>query len=162
MLSDANTARPADIALAQPIDSLDSADQAMARAVGWRRPLTLACSAAVAASWIRCLSLSDIACRVRDMRPTAFQEGPPIGITDLRDAVSAYTRMRPFLFTVHDKCLHDSLTLVGFLAKEGMFARWVIGVRTRPFAAHSWVQSGHLVLNDVPEHVRTYTPILTV
>ena len=76
--------------------------------------------------------------------------------------MASYMRLRPFFFTAHDKCLHDSLTLIRFLARRGMFPAWVIGVRTRPFAAHSWVQSASLVLNDVHEHVRTYTPILVV
>jgi hypothetical protein len=80
----------------------------------------------------------------------------------LHDAVSSYMRLRPFLFTAHDKCLLDSLTLIRFLARRRMFPAWVIGVRTRPFAAHSWVQSAGLVLNDVHEHVRSYTPILVV
>jgi hypothetical protein len=66
------------------------------------------------------------------------------------------------LFTAHDRCLHDSLTLVRFLATKRLFPRWVIGVRTRPFAAHSWVQSGPTVLNDVHEHARDYRPILVV
>lgn len=70
--------------------------------------------------------------------------------------------MRPLVITSHDKCLHDSLTLVHFLASEHFYPQWVIGVRTRPFAAHSWVQAGPLVLNDVHEYVRGFTPILVV
>ena len=75
------------------------------------------------------------------------------------DAVSAYLRLRPLLFSARDRCLHDSLTLVTFLAAEGILARWVIGVRVRPFAAHSWVQHEGLVLNDQHERVRGYRPI---
>jgi hypothetical protein len=70
--------------------------------------------------------------------------------------------MRPLVITSHDKCLHDSLTLLRFLAAEKLYPSWVVGVRTRPFAAHSWVQSGDLVLNDTHEYVRGFTPILVV
>lgn len=71
-------------------------------------------------------------------------------------------KLRPLLFTAHDRCLHDSLALVNFLASESVSATWVIGVRTDPFAAHAWVQTGDLVLNDQHEHVRRFRPIVTV
>ncbi len=80
----------------------------------------------------------------------------------MRAAVAAYLRLRPFALTSHDRCLNDSLTLVHFLASQGLFPQWVIGVRVRPFCAHSWVQSGGVVLNDLPERVRAYEPILVV
>ena len=81
---------------------------------------------------------------------------------ELIDAASAYLGIRPLLFSARDRCLHDSLTLVTFLAAEQIPARWVIGVRIRPFAAHSWVQHDGLVLNDQHERVRAYRPILVV
>ena len=73
-----------------------------------------------------------------------------------------YTRLRPFALTTYDRCLNDSLALIHFLATQGHFPRWVIGVRVQPFGAHSWVQSGDVVLNDLPENVRHYRPILVV
>ncbi len=78
----------------------------------------------------------------------------------LRDAVAVYLRLRPLAFTVRDKCLFDSLALLEFLAAEDMHPHWIIGVKAHPFTAHSWVQSGPLVLNDHHEHVRSYRPIL--
>mgnify|MGYP001617574286 CR=1 FL=1 len=80
----------------------------------------------------------------------------------LRDAVAAFETLRPLLFTARDKCLYDSLALVSFLASEGLEAQWVIGVKTQPFAAHSWVQAGAVVLNDLHENVRRFKPILVV
>jgi hypothetical protein len=36
----------------------------------------------------------------------------------------------------------------------------MIGVSTKPFIAHAWVQSDDRVLNDTTEHVQMFTPIL--
>lgn len=127
-----------------------------------RDVLRLAWASAGAAFWLKRLSLADIASRVVRLRLHSRSNDEGSSTAALREAVSSYMRLRPFLFTAHDKCLHDSLTLIRFLARRWMFPAWVIGVRTRPFAAHSWVQSAELVLNDVHEHVRTYTPILVV
>ena len=75
---------------------------------------------------------------------------------------AVYDTLRPFALTARDKCLQDSLALIDFMASERLFPRWVIGVKTRPFAAHSWVQCGGAVLNDQHEHVRRFRPILVV
>ena len=80
----------------------------------------------------------------------------------MRPALLAYETLRPFVFTAREKCLLDSLALVMFLAKDGLLPRWVIGVRTGPFGAHSWVQCGTTVLNDQHEYVRQFRPILVV
>jgi hypothetical protein len=119
--------------------------------------------AAVTALWMRCRSLNSIANAVAARRDRALT-----GRTDrtspdaMRDAIATYDRLRPLVLTKHDRCVHDSLTLLGFLASEGLFPHWVIGVKTGPFGAHSWVQSGATVLNDLHENVRRYRPILVV
>jgi hypothetical protein len=162
MLADAGTAGPPSTWLAEPLESVDLDARPGRPSPAWRDLLKLAWAASVAALWMKRRSLADIASSVARLRPRIHSEEDSASTAELRAAVSSYTRLRPFLFTAHDQCLHDSLTLIRFLAKEGMYPSWVIGVRTRPFAAHSWVQHGHLVLNDVHEHVRTYTPILVV
>jgi hypothetical protein len=61
-----------------------------------------------------------------------------------------------------DQCLPRSIALASTLARRGISASLVIGVRLRPFLAHSWVQSGTLLLNDRPDVVCTFVPILVV
>jgi len=39
---------------------------------------------------------------------------------------------------------------------------FVIGVATKPFLAHSWVQIGEYVLNDTAEHAQDFKPILSI
>jgi hypothetical protein len=120
-------------------------------------------SATATAVWLRLRSLlwivKTVAARRERLQQRLRCPTPP---DEMRNAVAAFDRLRPLAFSARDRCLHDSLTLVGFLAHEGVLAHWVVGVRTQPFAAHSWVQSGSHVLNDLPEHVRRYRPILVV
>jgi hypothetical protein len=115
----------------------------------------------ITSAWLRRRSLADIANRVVALRARHSYQGGAAPDA-LRDAVGAYMRLRPFALTAHDRCLNDSLMLVHFLACQGIFPSWVIGVSVHPFCAHSWVQSEGVVLNDLPEHVRRYRPILVV
>jgi hypothetical protein len=63
---------------------------------------------------------------------------------------------RPYL------CLFDSLALIHFLARFGLYPDWVFGVQADPFEAHCWVQAGSVVLNDTVERVSAFTPIMYV
>jgi len=147
--------------LEDPLESFDSWSHEGVRPSG-RDLLVMAWCATVTAIWLKRRCLAEIATTVRRLRPRETSVEAETDPDHLRAAVAAYLRLRPLLFTAHDRCLHDSLTLVRFLATKRLFPRWVIGVRARPFAAHSWVQSGPAVLNDVHEHARDYTPILVV
>lgn len=143
--------------------SLDTEDASRSATIGARRLSHFLQSAAGAAMWLRFRSLLWIAHAVADRRARLEGRGSrPAPLDAMRNAVAAYEKLRPLVFSAHDRCLQDSLALVGFLAHEGIFPRWVIGVKTRPFGAHSWVQSGAIVLNDQHDHVRRFHPILIV
>jgi hypothetical protein len=86
----------------------------------------------------------------------------PLDIDRARALVERFFRLRVFFFTSTRECLFDSLTLLNFLSRYGIFADWVFGVQARPFAAHCWVQLEDIVFNDTVEHVSGYTPIMTV
>jgi hypothetical protein len=87
---------------------------------------------------------------------------PEASITKVRDLVSLFVWLRPFLYSEVDACLFDSVALADFLYHQQIFSELMIGVRTRPFAAHSWVQHQGFVLNSVPDYLVSYTPILSV
>lgn len=147
---------------AQPPDvSLDVRSTIPLSAVGAVRVRRFVVAAVWAAAALRLrsmkFSVDRVAKRARRLSPPRAEDRER-----LRDAVAAFDTLRPLLFTARDKCLYDSLALVSFLASEGIAAQWVIGVKTRPFAAHSWVQVGTVVLNDLHEHVRSFKPILVV
>ncbi|EGJ12169.1 MULTISPECIES: lasso peptide biosynthesis B2 protein [Rubrivivax] len=142
-------------------ESLNADELITAARLAPARALRIASACTSAALRLRWQSLDTIAARLvaRRRRPAA-ERARPGEPAQLREAVAAYLRLRPLLLTAQDRCLHDSLSLAGFLASEGWFPHWVIGVTARPFAAHAWVQSDGLVLSDLHENVRRYTPIL--
>jgi hypothetical protein len=86
----------------------------------------------------------------------------PLDVARARQLVDIFGRLRVFLFSHREKCLHDSLALLEFLARYGVFPSWVFGVRARPFVAHCWVQYEDIVFNDTVEHVVGYAPIMVV
>jgi hypothetical protein len=77
---------------------------------------------------------------------------------ELANAFSLSRRMVP----IPSVCLSDSIALLDLLARRGLAADLVFGVKLNPFAAHCWVQAGDVVLNETVECVRRHTEILVV
>lgn len=147
----------------QPTASLDDEDCAQEAAVTARRSLRFMQSAMTAAASLRFRTLMGAVSAVAARRARLQGEAaPPWTLEGANIAVAVYERLRPLVFTSREKCLFDSLALMQFLAHEGIFPRLVIGVKTKPFRAHAWVQSEETVFNDQHERVRQYTPILVV
>jgi hypothetical protein len=73
-----------------------------------------------------------------------------------------FRRLRPYAFAAKDQCLFHALSLLKFLAQYNIHPTWVIAVRPTPWAAHSWLQLGTLVLDCTPEEISGYTPILAI
>lgn len=118
---------------------------------------------ALTSLWLRFRSLRSIAQSVQALQRRSLDSAASDDqALRLVHAVAVFDHLRPLAFTARDKCLYDSLALVTFLALKGLDARWVIGVSTRPFRAHSWVQDRGEVLNDLHENVCRFTPILVV
>lgn len=143
--------------------SLDATDRDQSCGAGAGRIARFLRSAAATTLWLRWRSLEAIATAVQARRDRAsVSETTANSLAQMKVGTATYDRLRPFVFTARENCLYDSLALVGFLASEGLFPRWVIGVKTRPFAAHSWVQMGSTVLNDQHETIRQFRSILVV
>jgi hypothetical protein len=100
--------------------------------------------------------------RVAQRKARRAQPSRPLDLERARELVDAFDRMRVFLFSSREECLHDSLAVIEFLAQHGIFATWVFGVRARPFVAHCWVQHAGTVFNDTVEQVTSYVPIMLV
>ena len=117
----------------------------------------IAIAAVQARLWLRFRSIEWIVNNLsRTQVRSTFDESPA------RNHVALFYEARPFLFSSRNACLFDSLALVLFLRQLGVYPHWIFGVRTGPFAAHCWLQSGHIVLNDTVDNVRSYTPIMSV
>jgi len=123
-------------------------------------------ASASAARWLQFRSLESTLQHVRDLKHAHQAHlargvaSPPI--EDVRKWVAAFVRLRPLLFGARDNCLFDSLALIEYLEPLHVSPTWVIGVRVSPFVAHCWLQDGEAVFNDLPGHVRRFTPILVI
>jgi hypothetical protein len=163
LLAQTRSKRPPHATVEEATTSLDAEHGAPNAGIGAGRLAQFVRAAAVTSLWMRFRSLQAIATAVQGRRERLqASASASSSLAAVRTGTAAYERLRPFVFTAHENCLHDSLALVGFLASEGVFPRWVIGVKTRPFGAHSWVQMGSIVLNDQHETVRQFRPILVV
>lgn len=99
---------------------------------------------------------------VREISAAKSQFAPPLEVDRASELACTFRRLRPLAFAAREQCLFHALALVKFLSFYRIFPTWVIGVQTRPWSAHSWVQTGNLLLDANPEHVCEYTPILTI
>jgi len=136
----------------------DGADWSAIRAANW---CAFALAWARATLELRLRSLAHTVARI-ECRKAARRMRSPFDPAKTRELLHAFRALRPWFYTAFDRCLLDSLVLIEFLALHGQFPTWVIAVRTGPFAAHSWVQHEHYVLNGGPTYVRAFTPILAI
>lgn len=116
----------------------------------------------IAALELRTRSLERIVTRLRERKARHAASPPAPDTASIIELVKIFRRLTPLLFTTKEFCLRDSLMLLEFLARHDVYPTWAIGVRTKPFGAHSWVQHEALLLNDTLQHVETFTPILAV
>jgi hypothetical protein len=119
-------------------------------------------SVATAALLLRFRRFSRVVGRIRSRRNPAARMPCSFDMEAARKLMSAYTHIRPFVYGQKSRCLLDSLTLLEFLACDGVYPAWVIGVQVHPFGSHSWLQHQSYVLNGTPAYVRAYTPILAI
>ena len=109
---------------------------------------------------LRTRSLHAIACSLK--RTKAQHGAASFDPEKAASLVYVFRRLRPYAFTSLDQCLFHALALTRFLNHHAQFPSWVIGVRLRPWGAHSWVQHNEWVLDTTPEIVREYVPLLAV
>lgn len=80
---------------------------------------------------------------------------------DAVDRASAFSRLRVW-YPRARVCLFDSLALARFLAWSRCSFDLIFAVRSRPFAAHCWVEAGGRALNDFYDTHAAFTPILRI
>lgn len=131
-----------------------------------RRPagcvLAFVVATAVATVAIRFWSFERVVRHVRKRNATQSVKERSFDSERLRQLISIFSDLRPFLFGWRDACLFESFVLSEFLARHEIFPTWMFGVQARPFGAHCWLQLGDTVLNDTVERVSVYTPIMAV
>jgi hypothetical protein len=85
-----------------------------------------------------------------------------ITVDEVAKLMSSFLRTRLWLYTAAKHCLFDSAVLASFLTRHEVACTLVIGVSTKPFAAHAWIEFGPYVLNDTAEHIQLFKPILQI
>lgn len=114
-------------------------------------------SACGRASWcLRRFSLGSIASRVSEAR----REEDVFDSDKALHLAQRFQTLRSWTFSEKNRCLYSALSLIFFLQRYECFPYFVIGVKTAPFAAHSWVQRDGLVLDGNPASVGHFVPIL--
>jgi len=76
-------------------------------------------------------------------------------------ATAAFARLLPW-DPAQGACLYRAWLLRRILHSRGHTVDWVFGVRTWPFGAHCWLQVDRFVLDDEPDRIAQYTPIMAV
>jgi Transglutaminase-like superfamily len=95
-------------------------------------------------------------------RQSSIQRGHSVTTENVRRRLASFLWLRAWCYTSYRRCLFDSLVLSVYLTKASVPCTFVVGVVTKPFLAHAWVQIGNVVLNDTAEHVQDFKPILSV
>jgi len=85
----------------------------------------------------------------------------PLDAGGLGRLVGAVRAARPWV-PFEGECLQRSFELRYLLARRAVPVDWVFGVRTWPFGAHCWLQSGEVVVGDRLDRIARYTPIMKV
>lgn len=160
-----NLLEPASDTSAPPRPIEGSAPEVDLGSVAPAAPSALLCASVVARhmmaqGMLKSKSLADVVARLRRLRD-AVAAGPAGSSDRERDIAAAFRWANRFV-TANDRCLQRSVALTLALLARGSAARFVMGVRRLPFAAHSWVQSDEMVLSEDTGLARSFTPILIV
>jgi len=158
----ADGAKPARAtALATPMAAADVDLPANARKPALAHVMAFFLSAAKADRQLRGQLFRSIVADVQARKRRKEAPGPRFDWDRARALVEVFDRLRLFYPRPY-LCLFDSLALLHFLARYGLYPDWVFGVTADPFEAHCWVQAGRVVLNDTLERVSAFTPIMGV
>lgn len=115
-----------------------------------------------AASRLRFCSLESVVEHVSARKQRKLHPDTRFDPQQAAQHIALFRRLRPFVFTANNRCVFHSVALLEFLSSYDCFPSWVIGVKSSPFAAHSWVEQDGFILDSTPEEICFYTPILTV
>ncbi len=107
---------------------------------------------------IRRQPIAEILAETLSIRP---RDGSSAAAADTAATAIRFAMARRFV-PIGGNCLSDSLALVRWLASRGESAALVFGVKLDPFAAHCWVQSGGILLNDHLGRIERFTPVRIV
>jgi Transglutaminase-like superfamily len=106
-------------------------------------------------------SLSWTLARIERRRQNREHSSHSFDLAKVASLAATFRHFRPF-YPRGYVCLFDSIALLEFLARYRLYPRLVFGVLGDPFQAHCWLQEGPTAINDDPERLCKYSPILAI
>jgi hypothetical protein len=103
-------------------------------------------------------ALGSALCRLKNHRSKVLAPASSVETA----ALACRFQMARALVPIAPSCLQDSLALGTWLARRGACPDIVFGVKLDPFAAHCWVQTEAAILNDAPDTVSPFAPVLVI
>lgn len=88
--------------------------------------------------------------------------GRALDLAAVAELAEVFQRLFATFFSARERCMFCSLAMLKFLAAYGVSATWVIGIRTHPFSAHSWVQYCGVVLSEVDGQAGQFQPLCSI
>lgn len=126
--------------------------------VAWHHVFLVIVSGAVAGLMLHFLSMKFI---LKLIESHAQINTTDESVEDIMRVARIYKRLRPLL-PKSRICLYDTLSFRLFAGFYGKRPTVVIGVKGEPFQAHCWAQAGGWILNDVPQNIQQYVPIMAI
>jgi hypothetical protein len=111
---------------------------------------------------MRWRSIESVVTHIQTRKQWKASGDETLDLQQAQHVVRLFVYLRPLFFAARNACLFDCEVLIELMPYYRLFPGWVFGVMTKPFGAHCWIQAGDVVLNDVPENVRRFEPILVV
>lgn len=149
------------LTLATPARPLISACASHRMDRSWRHAPALLLACARVTHMLRRWSLARIVRAIERRKRLNEKTASSAATERVRQLVLHFYALRP-IYPRDYLCMFDSLALLEFLAPHGVYPDWVFGVRSDPFEAHCWIQSGDVLLNESTEKATLYQPIMCI
>jgi len=130
--------------------------------VRWHHVINFAWAFARSVFALRFVRFDKVVKRVADRKQRKSATEHELDWERAEELTAVFRRLRPFAFSARGRCLLHSLVLIEFLAHYDVFPTWMLGVKARPWGAHSWVQNKNAVFDCGPDQVWEFSPILAV
>lgn len=152
----------APVCLAAPTNEINSYFAERPPPIRLAHVLTFLYVVLTAATLSRLVPLRRTVSRLAQLRKARARSHEPASLAQAAALTSVYNRLRLLTFSAKDHCFFDSMVLLEFLYRFGVFPSWIFGVQSSPFVAHCWIQHETTVLNDTAHGVGRFTPIMVV
>lgn len=114
-----------------------------------------------ASRMLRARGFAEIIAHLRASKPAALAVECSTHQPEIDRIAAAFRRTR-FLFRPADRCLPRAIGFALCAYRVQASPMLVFGVRTNPFVAHCWLQSGDRIIHDDSGQATLFTPIMVV